>query len=125
MYWLWKHCLLLSILPGDKRILIHIEKPCRSRTCLVRLAGPCPAVPAPVQLVSVQLYLPLSSCTCPAGSCPAGSLSSWLIPAGVYEPANSHRNAAYSQQEGESQSRVPVNAASVHLLSPRVVDSRV
>ena len=78
---------------GDEQILIHKRKPCRSRTCLVRIAGPCPAVPAPV-----QLYLSLSSCACPAGSCPAGSLSSWPIPAGVYEPANSHRNAAYSQQ---------------------------
>ena len=38
------------------------------------------------------------ACSCPAGSCPAGSLSSWPIPAGVYEPANSNRNAAYSQQ---------------------------
>jgi len=34
----------------------------------------------------------LSSC-----ACPAGSLSSWLIPAVVYEPANSNRHAAYSQ----------------------------
>src|SRR2546423_6440805 len=63
---------------GDEQILIHIRKPCRSRTCLVRIAGPCPAVP--VQLVPAQL-----------------GLSSWPIPAVVYEPANSHRNAAYSQ----------------------------
>jgi len=27
------------------------------------------------------------------------SLSSWSIPAEVYEPANRHRNAAYTQQE--------------------------
>src|SRR2546423_12648735 len=37
---------------GDEQILIHIRKPCRSRTCLVRIAGPCPAVPVPVQLVA-------------------------------------------------------------------------
>src|SRR5579859_6892447 len=36
---------------------------------------------------------------CQAGSCPAGSLSSWPIPAVVYEPANSNRHAAYSQQK--------------------------
>src|SRR5947208_12550807 len=41
----------------------------------------------------------LSSCACPAGSCPAESLSSWPIPAVVYEPANSNRHAAYSQQK--------------------------
>jgi len=55
--------------PGDEQILIHIRKPCRSRTCLVRIAG----------------------------SCPAGSLSSWPIPAVVYEPANHNRNAVCSQ----------------------------
>src|SRR5436305_14955983 len=44
---------------GDEQILIHKRKPCRSRTCLVRIAGPCPAE--------------------------------------VYQPANSNRNAAYSQ----------------------------
>src|SRR5947208_13095464 len=49
---------------GDEQILIHKRKPCRSRTCLVRIAG---------------------------------SLSSWAIPAVVYEPANSNRDAAYSQ----------------------------
>jgi len=27
IYWLWKHCLLLSILPGDEQILIHIGNP--------------------------------------------------------------------------------------------------
>src|SRR5438477_7721153 len=43
-------------------------------------ACPCPAVPVPVQLVPAQL-----------------GLSSWPIPAVVYEPANSNRNAAYSQ----------------------------
>ena len=53
--WLWKHCLSLPILPGDEQILIHIRKPCRSRTYLVRIAGPCPAVP--VQLVPAQLGL--------------------------------------------------------------------
>src|SRR5256885_3897265 len=40
---------------GDEQILIHKRKPCRSRTCLVRIAGPCPAVP--VQLVPAQLGL--------------------------------------------------------------------
>jgi hypothetical protein len=53
IYWLWKHCLLLPTLPGDGQIHIHIGKSCRSRTCLVRIAGPCPAVP--FQLVPVQL----------------------------------------------------------------------
>jgi len=47
-----KHRVLLSILPGDEQIHIHIGKPCRSSACLVRIAGPCPAVP--FQLVPVQ-----------------------------------------------------------------------
>src|SRR4051794_40972453 len=45
----------LSILLGDEQIPIHKRKPCRSRTCLLRIAGPCPAVPA--QLVPAQLGL--------------------------------------------------------------------
>src|SRR5271156_4992202 len=40
---------------GDEQILIHIRKPCRTSACLVRIAGPCPAVP--FQLVPVQLCL--------------------------------------------------------------------
>jgi hypothetical protein len=68
IYWLWKHCLLLPILPGDEQIHIRIGKPCRSRTCLVRIAGPCPA--EAYECTSVR----------------------------AYEPANSHRDAAYSQQ---------------------------
>src|SRR3984957_55083 len=65
---------------GDELILIHIGKSfsveCRSRTN----------------------SWPLSSRTFPLGPCPPGSLSSWLIPAVVYEPVNSRRSAAYSQQ---------------------------
>src|SRR5277367_5147492 len=70
------YCYLFYL--GDEQILIHIRKPCRTSACLVRIAGPCPAVP--FQLVPVQL-----------------SLSSWPMPAVVYEPANHHRNAAYTQ----------------------------
>jgi hypothetical protein len=51
----------------DEQILIHIEKSCRSSACLVRITGPCSA----------------------------GSLSSWSIPAVVYEPANHHRDAQH------------------------------
>ena len=80
MHILVVEALLIAIYStGDEQILIHKGKPCRSRTCLVRIAGPCPAVP--VQLVPAQL-----------------GLSSWPIPAVVYEPANHHRNAAYTQQ---------------------------
>src|SRR6201997_582722 len=64
IYWLWKHCLLLSILLGNEQILIHIRKPCRSSACLVRIADPCPAVP--VQLVPAQL-----------GLSPAGPYQQW------------------------------------------------
>src|SRR5271163_4336490 len=60
----------------------------------------------------------LSSCACPAGSCPAGSLSSWPIPAVVYEPANSNRHAAYSQHQlsavGQIQITIPLPT---HLLN--------
>src|SRR5947207_8498052 len=41
---------------GDEQILIHKRKPCRSKTCLVRIAGPCPAVP--VQLCLSSWFLP-------------------------------------------------------------------
>src|SRR5271156_1323805 len=73
----------------DEQILIHIGKSCRSSACLVRIAGPCPAVP--FQLAPVQLWLSswfLSSCGFPAGSCPAVPcqlvpvqlwLSSWFL----------------------------------------------
>ena len=60
----------------------------------------------------------LSSCACPAGSCPAGSLSSCLIPAVVYEPANGNRHAAYSQQAGP---RRTSNVRALGMLSPRVM----
>jgi len=53
------------------------RKSCRSRTCLVRIAGPCPAVP--FQLVPAQLAYERTSVR-------------------TYEPANSHRSAACSQQ---------------------------
>src|SRR2546423_8093250 len=59
---------------GDEQILIHKRKPCRSRTCLVRYTWS------------------LSSCAFSAGSCPAEVYEC------AYEPANSHRHAAYSQQ---------------------------
>ena len=56
MHILVVEALLIAIYStGDEQILIHIRKPCRSRTCLVRIAGPCPAVP--VQLVPAQLGL--------------------------------------------------------------------
>jgi len=60
------------------------RKPCRSRTCLVRIAGPCPAVP--FQLVPVQLR----------------HTNVWAYErtnVRAYEPANSHRDAAYSQHQ--------------------------
>src|SRR5271155_2054350 len=47
------YCYLFYL--GDEQILIHIRKPCRTSACLVRIAGPCPAVP--FQLVPVQLCL--------------------------------------------------------------------
>src|SRR5271156_4120832 len=58
IYWLWKHCLLLSILPGGRSILIDIGKSCRS-SCLSRANSwslssyAFPTVP--FQLVPVQL----------------------------------------------------------------------
>ena len=56
MHILIVEALLIAIYStGDEQILIHKRKPCRSRTCLVRIAGPCPAVP--VQLVPAQLGL--------------------------------------------------------------------
>ena len=56
MHILVVEALLIAIYStGDEQILIHKRKPCRSRTCLVRIAGPCPAVP--VQLVPAQLGL--------------------------------------------------------------------
>jgi len=58
------------------------------------IAGPCPVEPLQLSLSSWSL----SSYAFPAGSCPAGSLSSWSIPADVYEPANCNRNAACTQQ---------------------------
>jgi hypothetical protein len=79
IYRLWKHCLLLSILPGG-----------RANTCTHRKI-------LSVECLSRANSWPLSSCAFPAGSCPAGSLSSWSIPAVVYEPANDHRNAACLQ----------------------------
>ena len=62
-YWLWKHCLLLSILPGE-RATTYRRKKTLSDECLSRAnssslsscafpAGPYPAVPS--QLVPVQL----------------------------------------------------------------------
>ena len=79
IYWLWKHCLLLSILPGGRANTYRHKKTLS------------------VENLSRANSWSLSSCACPAGSCPAGSLSSWPIPAVVYEPANSNRHAAYSQ----------------------------
>src|SRR5437763_14817812 len=56
MHILVVEALLIAIYSaGDEQILIHKRKPCRSKTCLVRIAGPCPAVP--VQLVPAQLGL--------------------------------------------------------------------
>ena len=56
MHILVVEALLIAIYStGDEQILIHKRKLCRSRTCLVRIAGPCPAVP--VQLVPAQLGL--------------------------------------------------------------------
>src|SRR5947207_6211210 len=54
MHILVVEALLIAIYStGDEQILIHKRKPCRSRTCLVRIAGLCPALP--VQLVPAQL----------------------------------------------------------------------
>jgi hypothetical protein len=50
--------LIATYFTRDEQVLIHIRKPCRSRTCLVRIASPCPAVP--VQLVPAQLGLSLA-----------------------------------------------------------------
>src|SRR5271154_6358817 len=83
---------------GDEQILIHIGKSCRSSACLVRIAGPCPAVP--FQLCLSSWFL--SSCAFPAGSCPAVPFQ--LVPVQlcltnvrVYGPANRRRNAACTQ----------------------------
>ena len=62
------YCYLFYL--GDEKILIHIRKPCWSSACLVRIAGPFSAVPFQLRYTNV----------------------------GTYEPANSHRDAAYSQQ---------------------------
>ena len=97
IYWLWKHCLLLSILLGNEQILIRKRKSCQSRTCLVRTAGPCPAVPA--QLVPAQLAYERTSVR-------------------AYEPANGNRHAAYSQQAGP---RRTSNVRALGMLSPRVM----
>jgi hypothetical protein len=62
------YCYLFYL--GDEQILIHIGKSCRSSACLVRIAGPCPAVPfqlVPVQLryTNVRVYECTSVRTCP------------------------------------------------------------
>jgi hypothetical protein len=64
MKWWWKHCLLLSILPGLRADTYRHKKSFRSSTCLVRITGPCPA--EPFQLVPAQL-----------GLSPAGSYQLW------------------------------------------------
>jgi hypothetical protein len=45
----WKHCLLLSTLPGLRADTYRHKKSFQWSTCLVRIAGPCPA--EPLQLV--------------------------------------------------------------------------
>src|ERR1700740_618901 len=84
IYWLWKHCLLLSILLGNEQILIHIRKPCRSSACLVRIAGPCPAVP--VQLAPAQL-----------GLSPAGPYQLWCTSLRIVTEMRPTRNNHYLQ----------------------------
>ena len=57
MHILVVEALLIAIYStGDKQILIHKRKPCQSRTCLVRIAGPCPAVPAQLGLSPAGPY---------------------------------------------------------------------
>ena len=77
LYWLWKHCLLLSILPGG-RANTYGHKKTLSVENLSRAIHlvPCPAIP--FQLVPVQLRYTIVH---------------------VYEPASGNRHAAYSQQQ--------------------------
>src|SRR5271156_539369 len=73
------YCYLFYL--GDEQILIDIRKPCRSRACLVRIAGPCPA--EPFQLVPAQL-----------GLSPAGLYQLWCTSLRIATDTRPTRNRA-------------------------------
>src|SRR5438477_9603244 len=84
MHILVVEALLIAIYStGDEQILIHKRKPCRSRTGLVRIAGPCPAVP--VQLVPAQL-----------GLSPAGPYQLWCTSLRIATDTRPTRNRGKS-----------------------------
>jgi hypothetical protein len=73
IYWLWKHCLLLSFYLRDEQILIDIGNMDRRIVLPIpSFSWSCLAEPLPVQLNCTNVRM--------------------------YEPANSNRNTAYSQQ---------------------------
>src|SRR5271168_2359872 len=69
IYWLWKHCLLLSILPGE-RANTYTHRKMLSVECLTRAnswpLSSCafPAGPYPAEHTSVRLYECTSVRTC-------------------------------------------------------------
>src|SRR5271156_861369 len=85
IYWLWKHC-LIAIYLGNELGLIDIRKPFRSRTCLVRIADPCPAVPA--QLVPARL-----------GLSPAGSYQLWCTNLRIATDTRPSRNMRDEEEQ--------------------------
>src|SRR2546423_13190997 len=93
--------LIATYSTGDEQILMHKRKPCRSRTCLVRIAGPCPAVP--VQLVPAQL-----------GLSPAGPYQLWCTSLRIATDTRPTRNTSHrrSSDGRASHGRAPHGSAS-------------
>src|SRR5947208_12550808 len=99
MHILIVEALLIAIYStGDEQILIHKRKPCRSRTCLVRIAGPCPAVP--VQLVPAQLSLS-----------PAGPYQLWCTSLRIATDTRPTRNTRKSWESLDKQTAASTQRA--------------
>jgi hypothetical protein len=89
---------------GSELILIDIKKPFGRVSVSCDITGPYPAVP--FQPVHARL-----------------SLSSWSIPAEVYEPPNRHRNAACTQQSQPDLLDLPILLSPLGLLLVYVLSS--
>src|SRR2546423_12246794 len=111
--------LIATYSTGDEQILMHKRKPCRSRTCLVRIAGPCPAVP--FQLVPAQL-----------GLSPAGPYQLWCTTLRIATETRPTRNkldrdrhswtgTSYSDETGSRPTRF--SYVYKYLLVPSRIDS--
>jgi hypothetical protein len=88
MKWWWKHCLLLSIPPGQRADTYRHKKSFQLSTCLVRIAGPCSA--EPFELVPTQL-----------GLFPAGPYQLWCTNLRITTETRSVRNTPYTSPEGQ------------------------